>query len=232
MFTFLRKLHQENVTKSKTMKSLALSILFFSVFITSNSEDEDLLSTIYKFDQKITMTTTSSQDDAVDIDYFFNSKDTSILGMRISADMEMGSNESIYFVFKDDKIEMLMSAAGMKMRKTITKEEFSAYSSFEAIPEQSNIVKTGSSKTILGYSCQAHKIGTSEGEMTAWVCPNFPIDHNFIPMMGTRAKSPFKGFVLELQTTASSEKAHLKITTIDLNANLSLNTANYKDFKF
>ncbi|WP_171817155.1 DUF4412 domain-containing protein [Winogradskyella sp. PG-2] len=214
------------------MKSLALSILFFSVFITGKSNFENVIPKTYNFDQKITMTAKSSDEDAVDIDYFFSSKDDSILCMRMNADLEMGSSESIYIVFENDKIEMLMNAAGMKMRKTITKEEFSAFSNLDEIPEQSEITKTGNSKIILGYTCNAYKTTTESGSVTAWVCPNFPIDRAFVPMLGMRKNNPFDGFVMELHTTASTEKANLKITNVDLNATLVLDTSTYKDFKF
>lgn len=214
------------------MKSLALSILFFSVFMTETITNVITIPPVYDFDQKITMTVKTSNEDAIDIDYFFNSKNTSILCMRINVDEEIGSAESIYFIFKDDKIEMLMNISGMRIRKTITKEEFNAFSNLEEIPEQSGITKTGNSKTILGYSCHEYKTTTDEGSLTFWISPKFPIDNSFAPMLGMRTTSPFNGFVMELYTTASTEKANLKITNVDLNTTLVLDTSLYKNFKF
>lgn len=232
MFTFFKMLHKEDVTKSKTMKSLALSMLFFCLFLTEDFNKESKETTTYTFNQKIVLTASSAEDDNVEVDYFFDSNDSSIVCMRMNADMEMGSNESVYFLFKNDKIELLINAAGMKMKKTMTKEEFSAMNGFDEISEQTDLSKTGNTKSILGYECEEYKITTNDGEVMAWVCKDFPIAKSFIPMLGMHAKSPFDGFVMELQTTASKEKAVLKITEVDLKANLVLDTSSYKDFKF
>lgn len=214
------------------MKTLALCICFFTVFIPNEEMEINPLPFTLQFDQKLTMTVNSAKDDTAEVDYFFNSHDSSLHCMRISADFEMGSTEAVYLLFRKDKIEMLMSAAGIKMRKTISKDEFDAMDNQYDIPKQSEVIKTGNQKTILGYSCDEYRIETNEGNYNAWVCKSFPIDNDFIPMVGSRAESPFKGFVMEINSEIANEKANLKITAIDLNANLTLDTSAYKDFKF
>lgn len=230
VFTFFKCSHKVNVIISKTMKTLALGIFILGVFmseITPRHKEE--LST-YTFNQKITMTITSLNEDPIQVNYYFSSQNKAMYCMRING--EEGASDGIYFIITENKIDMLMNATGNKMRKTITEEEFNSLGNQHNIPEQADITKTGNKKAILGYMCEEHTITTTEGTYTAWVCPSFPIDSNFIPMVGTRLKSPFNGFMMELNTAASAEKVNLKITAVDLNTKLAINTTDYKEFKF
>lgn len=209
----------------------ALTIFLIGAITTSNMMTISN-SNSYTFDQKITVTVTSSEDDSVEVNYLFNSNNSTISCIQMNAEQTDNASDNVFFVLSENSIDMFMNAGGMKMRKSIGKEEFKAFNTAYEIPEQTDIQKTGQTKSILGYLCYEYKFSSDEGTITAWICPNFPIQSSNSLVLGAKTSDQFEGFVMELYTTASNEKSNLKVTAVDFDINFTINTNSYKNFKF
>ncbi len=95
--------------------------------------------------------------------------------------------------------------------------------------KEGDFVKTGNTKNILGYLCSEYLYKHERGSARVWVTKKFPIKSNYAPLLGMTKNSKIKGFVLELDYESNSgEKAMVKVTKIEKDKNVKINSANYK----
>lgn len=214
------------------MKSLVLSLVFCLVYSTNNTSKDLLNFQTYVFHEQITLEVNASNQDTLQFNFLFNKNNNTITGMSLENNPDMGPDDNLTYVFTEQSVEMFIDAAGMKMKKSVQKNEFSQFDNLDKIPEQSQIKKTGNTKQILGYTCHEYSFKNKEGHVIAWVSEDFPIDNKFVPMLGMKANSPFDGFVMELDVNVSSEKTNLKVIDYKKNINFSIDTSAYKTLKF
>ncbi|QTD36561.1 DUF4412 domain-containing protein [Polaribacter batillariae] len=183
----------------------------------------------YVFNGQVTITMETESNDKASFNLFFGAN-KEIVCMQMST----GETNHIYNIITPKKIETFINASGMKIRKTTSAAEFSGYNNLNKIPSKEDLVKTGKTKSILGYTCNEYEYKNDGGIVKAWVTQgNFPIKASYAPVLGMVTNGPLEGFVLELNFSASNgEKSKIYATKIDQNKNLTINLAEYKSLGF
>ncbi len=183
----------------------------------------------YFFNGQVTITMETESNDKASFNLLFGpNKDV------ICMQMSSGENDNIYNIITPKKIETFINASGMKIRKTTSADEFSMYNNINKIPSKEDLVKTGKTKNILGYTCNEYEYKNDGGTIKAWVVQgNFPIKASYAPVLGMVTNGPIGGFVLELNySTTNGEKSKIYVTKIDSNKILTINSAEYKALGF
>lgn len=186
-------------------------------------------SNTYFFNGQVTITMETESNDKASFNLLFG-PNKEIICMQMSS----GENDNIFNVITPKKIETFINASGMKIRKTTNAEEFSGYNNLDKIPSKEDLVKTGKTKNILGYTCNEYEYKNDGGSVKAWVVQgNFPIKASYAPVLGMVTNGPIKGFVLELDYSATSgEQSKIYVTKIESNKILTINPAEYKSLGF
>ncbi|WP_435414006.1 hypothetical protein [Polaribacter aestuariivivens] len=190
---------------------------------------QDLKSSKYFFNSQVTITIETESSDKASFNLLFGpSKE--IVCMQMSS----GEDDNIFNVITPKKIETFINASGMKIRKATSAEEFSGYNNLDKIPSKEELVKTGKTKNILGYTCNEYEYKNDGGTVKSWVVQgNFPIKVSYAPVLGMVTNGPIKGFVLELNySAANGEQSKIYVTRIDRNKFLTINTSEYKSLGF
>ncbi|EDP94948.1 DUF4412 domain-containing protein [Kordia algicida OT-1] len=181
----------------------------------------------YTFNQSITLEMEADGNDKAQIEFLFEKKNPNIICMKL----DNGGDDSggqVYTVITPTSSIMFMDMPGMKIKKKVTNEELGQLDYADKVPQKSDLVKTGKTKTILGYTCHEYFYENDGGKVHAWVSNNFPIKGKFVPILGMKNDGPFEGFVMELNYVSSNESATMKVIKVDTNANVQIDASAYK----
>lgn len=155
-------------------------------------------------------------------------KNPTLYGMTPVMEFEEGAPES-YTVFSENTITLFMNAPGFKISKSIPQEQYANNNFSDKIPSKENIVKTGASKSVLGFLCYEYKYVNEKGSFTAWASKDFPTQKATIGMLGMRPESPIEGFILELTVTSDKETVSVNATDFIKNNLITIQTSEYKN---
>lgn len=145
--------------------------------------------------------------------------------------MSLASNEGgkVYNVITPKSITMFMDIGGMKMKKTVSQEQFSQSTISDKVPTDPNhLKKTGESKTILGFTCYEYKYTNNGGYVSVWITKDFPSNSTNISMLGMHEGGVIDGFVLEIDSKSGNDKANMKVVKYNKNKKITINTSSYK----
>lgn len=161
-----------------------------------------------------------------------------IYGM-LAAPKEMQGQGEVIMVMTPKSSTMFMNVAGMKMKKTTSLDQLGdQYNMSDKLPSGADFayVKTGKTKTILGYTCEEYKVDydytNSKGSASFWVSKEFPIQNMELPMLGMKLNNPYlSGFVLELNSSHQGKSTILKVVNVS-NKSVTINTSEYRKAGF
>jgi len=195
----------------------------------------------YRFNTSITieMSGNTSTDKAV-FEYFFDKNNQNITCFKVDPSKMGGGNSGmkgeIYMVLNKENPTMFMNMMGMKIKKSVDKNQMNQFDNSTDL-DDTEITKTGKSKSILGYSCSEYLVKHKNDDKTTvhiWATTaNFPIKGTFIPILGMRNEnSKIKGFILEMNVKNAKGSNTIKVTKINKNTSLTINASEYKSFGF
>ncbi|WP_299678544.1 DUF4412 domain-containing protein [uncultured Tenacibaculum sp.] len=178
--------------------------------------------TKYSFKGSVTVEVSNEKNDKTVFNLLFNRRED-VICMEMNVD---GTNQ-IYNVITPSKIISLINADGMKIKKESESIEFD---NSDRMPQgEEGLIKTGNTKTILGYNCEEYQYKNEEGSASIWVTSRFPIKSNYAPLLGMTNNTNIKGFVLELNyESKSGEKGLVQVIKIEKDKKQEINTADYK----
>jgi len=156
----------------------------------------------------------------------FDSKNTNVICMKLDSGDDSG--RQVYTVITPTSNTMFMDMPGMKIKKKVTNEELGSLDYADKVPQKSDLVKTGKTKTILGYTCYEYFYENDGGKVRAWATNDAPIKGKFIPILGMKQNGPFEGFAMELWFDAKNESSSVKVIKIDTKTNVTIDTNAYK----
>ncbi|WP_442264961.1 DUF4412 domain-containing protein [Tenacibaculum sp. ZS6-P6] len=179
-------------------------------------------STKYFFKGSVTVEVSNEKNDKTVFNLLFNRRED-VICMEMNVD---GTNQ-IYNVITPSKIISLINAGGMKIKKESESIEFD---NSDRMPQgEEGLIKTGNTKTILGYNCEEYQYKNEEGSASIWVTSRFPIESNYAPLLGMTNNTNIKGFVLELDyESKSGEKGLVQVIKIEKDKKYEVNLADYK----
>ena len=180
----------------------------------------------YTFNQSITIEVETDGNEKAQLDFLFDNKNANVVCMKLNAGEDATSGE-VYAVITPTASTMFMNMPGMKIKKKISKEEMGSLDYTGKVPRKSDLVKTGKTKKILGYTCYEYVYENDGGKVHAWVTNNFPIQGKFIPILGMQQEGPFEGFVLELVFETKNEKSTMRVIKIDTNTKVKIDPNSY-----
>ncbi len=180
----------------------------------------------YTFNQSITIEIEAEGNEKAQLDFLFDKKNSNIICMKLNTEQDASSGE-VYAVITPNSSTMFMNMPGMKIKKKVSKEEMGTIDYTSKVPQKSELVKTGKTKTILGYTCYEYFYENEGGKVHAWVTKNFPIQGKFIPILGMKENGPFEGFVMELRFESNNEKSSIKVVKLDTNINVKIDANAY-----
>ena len=195
-------------------------------------KSEVVLPNILFFNKSLTITSVSEETTS-NIKLLFNNdyKDISAFYLQ-SDDVELDGN--MYTVVSPNEMTLFIDSPGMKIKQSVKSEETSVYEGVGRMPEDTEMIATGNSKFILGYNCVEYLYKKEEAEIRIWATnDNFPVSLKTIPMLGMQKNSKVKGFVLEITSTIkNNESISFKVTKINENESIKINTSDYKSLGF
>ncbi|MFY7670571.1 hypothetical protein ACOSP6_05740 [Tenacibaculum sp. MEBiC06402] len=176
----------------------------------------------YFFKGSVTVEVSNETNETAEFNVLFN-EDSDVFCMHMSVD----KTNQIYNVITPSSAISFMDVGGMKFKKQVDDLNFD---NTDKLPnKEGDFVKTGNTKNILGYICSEYLYKHERGSARVWVTKKFPIKSNYAPLLGMTKNSKIKGFVLELDYESNSgEKAMVKVTKIEKDKNVKINSANYK----
>ncbi|WP_298423451.1 DUF4412 domain-containing protein [uncultured Kordia sp.] len=180
----------------------------------------------YTFNQSITVEIETKGNEKAQLDFLFDSKNSNLMCMKLNTEEDASAGE-VYAVITPNSSTMFMSMPGMKIKKKVSKEEMGSIDYTSKVPQKSDLVKTGKTKKILGYTCYEYFYENEGGKVHAWVTTDFPIQGKFIPILGMKENGPFEGFVMELQFEGNNEKSSMKVIKLDTNTNIKIDANAY-----
>ncbi len=177
----------------------------------------------YIFKGSVTVEVTNEKDEKAVFNLLF-SEEKEITCMEMNVD----NSSQVYNVITPSKIISFINAGGMKIKK-----ENSAsleYDNSDKMPKgNEGLVKTGNTKTILGYKCSEYVYKNDEGYASVWLTESFPIASNYAPLLGMTNETSIKGFVLELKfESKTGEKASIEVIKIEKDKKTVIDTRSYK----
>ncbi|MEE9408385.1 MAG: DUF4412 domain-containing protein [Polaribacter sp.] len=185
----------------------------------------------FSFTSSLEMQMTSNGGNSANMEFLLGNY-SDIYAMSISS-KEMGENANVYNVITPKSITMFISAAGMKMKKTVPQEKYSQADFSDKVPNNpEDLKKTGASKSILGYTCYEYKYEKEGNYFTVWATKNFPMQGANISMLGMHEGGVIDGFVLELNWKSGNETASMKAVKYNKYKNITINTTEYKSMGF
>lgn len=180
----------------------------------------------YTFNQSITIEVETDGNEKAQLDFLFDNKNANVVCMKLNAGEDAAGGE-VYAVITPTASTMFMNMPGMKIKKKVSKEEMGGLDYTDKVPQKSDLVKTGKTKKILGYTCYEYVYENDGGKVHAWVTNNFPIQGKFIPILGMQQEGPFEGFVLELVFETKNEKSTMRVIKIDTNTKVKIDPNSY-----
>lgn len=195
-------------------------------------KSEVVLPSVLFFSKSLIITSTS--DDVItNIKLLFNNdyKDISAFSMQ-SDDVELDGN--MYTVVSPNGMTLFIDSPAIKMKKSVKADETPEFNTNSKMPEDTKMIATGSTESILGYNCSEYLYKNEGAEVRVWATTgNFPVNLKTIPMLGMRKEGSVKGFVLEIiSTTNNNESISFKVTKINENENIKINTSEFKSLGF
>ena len=194
---------------------------------TKKSENTIKTTNSYTFNQSITLEMETKGNDKAQLDFLFDSKNLEVVCMKL-ADQNNEENGQVYTVLTPTSSVVYMDMPGMKMKKEMNKDQLEQMDYSDKISQKSDLVKTGKTKTVLGYTCDEYMYENDGGKIRAWVTNDFPIKGKYVPILGMKQNGPFDGFVMELWFDTQSESGSIKVIKIDTNTNVKIDTNAYK----
>jgi hypothetical protein len=180
----------------------------------------------YTFNQSITIEVEADGNEKAQLDFLFDSTNPNVVCMKLNAGEDAAGGE-VYAVITPTASTMFMNMPGMKIKKEVSKEEMGSLDYTDKVPKKSDLVKTGKTKKILGYTCYEYVYENDGGKVHAWVTNNFPIQGKFIPILGMQENGAFDGFVLELLFEGNNEKSAIKVIKIDTSTKIKIDPNSY-----
>ena len=196
----------------------------------------------YSFDLKVNyiMTTTNKKGkvDEVNMDMLY---DKMAMAMKIESKKE--GEEPVLMIFDYDNKSMitLTEDKGKKSGMAIAMSEEQIAAIEEEVDEHSadaKIVKTGRSKSILGYTCEEYTFTDEDTEGSAWLTQEISYNSDgFMGMMNVGDKRRNLGFenypqgflmLTDSKDLKSGELSHLEVLKVDKNANETLDLSPYE----
>lgn len=217
-----QKLEQKAMEKAEKTADQMLD----KVLGNNKKKKKDNTSNSYNFNQSITIEMQTEGNEKAQIDFLFDRKNSDVICMKLDNDGD-DSGGKVYAVITPTSSTMFMDMPGMKIKKTVSREELGQLDYSDKMPQHDDLKKTGNTKTILGYTCHEYSYENDGGKVHAWVANDFPIKQKFVPILGMKKEGPFEGFVLELQYKASNESGTMKVVKIDTNTNVKIDANAY-----
>ena len=95
-----------------------------------------------------------------------------------------------------------------------------------------DLIKTGATKSILGYTCYEYKYTNDGGYVSVWATKDFPVQATKIQMLGMREGGKIEGFILEIDSKSGNETANMKAVKFNKNKNITIHTNDYKSIGY
>lgn len=179
----------------------------------------------YTFTQSITYIVGNGKEKDNTEMTFFSNKDNGYFAVEILSDQDT----KIIQISDSTESISLIETAGMKMQSgtSMTTEKILEKSKQQQLNDETEITKTGNTKDILGYTCYEYTVENEEGTGTVWVTN----DASFEETLFYQNNSELQGLMLE-STFNNGKKviSTLKATSINTNANISIDASEYKSF--
>ena len=226
-FNTTQKQKQANTSFTKNDKNILKNKLSPTVNIPSS----------FSFNKSIELEFTDDRGDKFPMEFLLGNY-PDIWAMSVAA-KEMQGQGKVLMVMTPKSSTAFMDVAGMKMKKSTSLDQMgSQYNMTDNLPDGNdfNYVKTGKTKTILGYTCYEYRVDynytNSKGSSVFWVSKDFPIQNKQLPMLGMKMNNPyFDGFVLELNSNHNGKNYVIKVTNVS-SKNISINTNEYRKMGF
>ncbi|QNM85330.1 DUF4412 domain-containing protein [Polaribacter pectinis] len=226
----VRKTDYKRETRKNKQNSSANNENVKDLFKNSDNSSITIPDT-FSFTSSLEMQMTSNGGNSANMEFLLGNY-SDIYAMSISS-KEMGENANVYNVITPKSITMFISAAGMKMKKTVPQEKYSQSDFSDKVPNNpDDLKKTGASKSIIGYTCFEYKYEKDGNSFTVWATKNFPMKGTNITMLGMHEGGVIDGFVLELSWKSGNETANMKAVKYNSNKNITINTTEYKSMGF
>jgi hypothetical protein len=198
---------------------------------SSNANADIAIPSTFSFNSSLEVKMTANNGTSADLEFLLGNY-SGIYGMSI-ASAEMGEGGKVYNVVTPKSITMFMDVAGMKMKKTVAQEQFSQASFDDKMPSNpDDLIKTGATKSILGYTCYEYKYTNDGGYVSVWATKDFPVQATKIQMLGMREGGKIEGFILEIDSKSGNETANMKAVKFNKNKNITIHTNDYKSIGY
>ncbi|MBU3011534.1 DUF4412 domain-containing protein [Polaribacter vadi] len=190
----------------------------------------------FSFNKSIELKMTDDRGDSQNI-VFLTGSYPDIYGISLNS-KEMQGQEMLV-VNTPKSSTMFMNMAGMKIKKSTSLAQMgNQFDMEDKLPEEGDFeyIKTGNTKTIIGYLCEEVKVDydytNSKGSVTFWVSEDFPIQNKALPMLGMKMNNPyFSGFVLEMNSHHQGKEFTMQVVNIS-DKSVNINTNDYKKMGF
>ncbi|MEM7512985.1 MAG: hypothetical protein AAF388_18805 [Bacteroidota bacterium] len=183
---------------------------------------------IYKFTTEIKTLVTTEDKENYQVSYLINPS-ADYFGMK--ADMEQygseGMNGDAVIIMDDGRARIFVDSDFMKMQISPKKNMETTPGNLE-VEEFQKPVKTGNTKTILGYTCHEYKAEYEEGDILFWASPDVEIPNWYFGSQATAEQTGVYGFILEFTATSKDGTVTSQVTDIDESMNLTINAKEYK----
>lgn len=231
IFKIEKSFNTSNKTKNKEISDAEIEKMMQKASPTVN------IPSSFSFNKNIELEITDNAGKKFPIEFLLG-KYPDIYGMLV-ATKEMKGQGNVTMVITPKSSTMFMNIAGMKMKKTTSLDQIGQqFKGSQNIPDASDYSykKTGTTKTILGYTCHEYKVTYNhegnKGTSSLWISKKFPIQNKELPMLGMKMNNPhFSGFVLEINSIYQGENYNIKVTNIS-NKNVTINTKDYRNMGF
>jgi hypothetical protein len=190
----------------------------------------------FSFNKSLTLRVKTEKNEKLTFKYFLNNNDK-MTCIKMDPSSMTGDSQiqgEFFVVVTESAITTLMDMGGMKVKRAVKNSPMNKYDYSDNI-DKTTIVKTGNTKTILGFPCEEFIAKSEDASARIWATTStFPLENVFVPILGMKSENQLvKGFVLEMDVESpKSGKANIKVIEINESDKLKINTAEYKSFGF
>jgi hypothetical protein len=171
----------------------------------------------YSFDGSFTMMMKSwdkkgKEQDPVEYTSYFSNNALSFAFEFVPADKKKSGNEKSLFIYDYKNQSMIIAGNDGESKSGMVMAIPEVEESNEELPESGNaanspkFVKTGKTKTILGYLCEEYYYKDEESEASMWLTDKLPLDRSklygnmeALSLAGSNSDSP-NGFMMEMDS--------------------------------
>jgi len=178
----------------------------------------------YIFEGEVIYEITGGNTDSIQYTYLFNKKET-YYGMKINMSKYGTAGNSI-ILFENGNVISFIDSQGMKMYMVAPKEEENGFKNLQSDYDNSQLRKTGKTKTILGYSSVEYGMTDGNKNITAWASTSLDIPN---PYMSTGEEIPIEGHILEYIVVDDNNSFAMKAIVIDKSKSYTLKTSDFKN---